>query len=80
MKKILVLILTLFISSVANADVKEKVLSKLSEKICSKKLLEYSKKDGLSLGKKFKETIEPLGKADGQDIFALFEKFEKAKK
>ena len=35
MKKILVLILTLFISSVANADVKGKALSKASEKISS---------------------------------------------
>ena len=35
MKKILVLILTLFISSVANADVNGKVLSKASEKISS---------------------------------------------
>ena len=35
MKKILLLILTLFISSVANADVKGKVLSKASEKISS---------------------------------------------
>ena len=50
------------------------------EKLCSRKLLDYSKSDGLSLGKKFKETIEPLGRADGKDIFALFEKFEKAKK
>ena len=35
MKKILLLILTLFISSVANADVKGKALSKASEKISS---------------------------------------------
>ena len=33
-----------------------------------------------SLGKKFNETIEPLGKVDAQEIFALLEKFEKAKK
>ena len=50
------------------------------EKLCSRKLLGYSKSDGLNLGKKFKETIEPLGRADGQDIFALFKKFEEAKK
>jgi len=50
------------------------------EKLCNRKLLEYSKSDGLSLGKKFKETIEPVGKADGKEIFALLEKFEKAKK
>ena len=35
MKKILILILTLFISSVANADVKGETLSKVSEKISS---------------------------------------------
>ena len=50
------------------------------EKLRSRKLLDYSKSDGLSLGTKFKETIEPIGKADGQEIFALLEKFEKAKK
>ena len=48
------------------------------KKLNSRKLLYYSKSEGLSLGKKFKETIEPLGKADGKDIFALFEKFKKA--
>ena len=50
------------------------------EKLCSSKLLDYSKSDGLSLGKKFKETIEPVGKADGKEIFALLEKFEKVKR
>ena len=48
------------------------------EKLCNRKLLYYSKSEGLSLGKKFRETIEPLGKADGKDIFALVEKFKKA--
>ena len=47
-------------------------------KLCNRKLLDYSKSDGLSLGKKFKETIEPLGKADGKDIFALLGKFKEA--
>ena len=50
------------------------------EKLCNRKLLDYSKSDGLSLGKKFKETIEPLGKTDGQEIFALLEKFKKAQR
>jgi inactivated superfamily I helicase len=50
------------------------------EKLCNRKLLDYSKSDGLSLGKKFKETIEPLGKVDGQEIFALLEKFKKAQR
>ena len=49
------------------------------QKLSNRKLLYYSKSDGLSLGKKFKETIEPLGKIDGQEIFALLEKFEKVK-
>ena len=50
------------------------------EKLCNRKLLDYSKSYGLSLGKKFKETIEPVGKADGKDIFALLEKFKKVKR
>ena len=45
-----------------------------------RKLLDYSKSEGLSLGKKFRETVEPLGKADGKDIFDLFDQFQKAKK
>ena len=61
-----------------NLSIPQETVRRKLEKICSKKLLEYSKKDGLSLGKNFKETIEPLGKADEQDIFALFEKFKKA--
>ena len=48
------------------------------KKLRNRKLLYYSKSEGLSLGKKFRETIEPLGKADGKDIFALLEKFKKA--
>ena len=48
------------------------------EKLSNRKLLYYSKSEGLSLGKKFKEIIEPLGKADGKDIFALLEKFKTA--
>ena len=63
-----------------NLSMSQETVRRKLEKICSKKLLEYSKKDGLSLGKKFKETIEPLGKADGKDIFDLFDQFQKAKK
>ena len=62
-----------------NLSMAQETVSRKLKKLCSRKLLEYSKKDGLSLGKKFKEIIEPVGKADGQDIFALFEKFKKAK-
>ena len=145
MKKILVLILTFFISTAVNADVTSQALNKVAEKISDlipgegitevsldyndgdedqlnfsilgvrdieatdnsnfftqfslmnqeinssgriigniglgyRKLLDYSKSYGLSLGKKFKETIEPLGKVDGQEIFALLEKFEKVKR
>ena len=71
--------LTIFAVSNSLSIPQETVRRKL-EKLRSRQLLDYSKPDGLSLGKKFKETIEPLGRADGQDIFALFEKFEKAKK
>ena len=47
-------------------------------KLCNRRLLYYSKSEGLSLGKKFKEIIEPLGKVDGQEIIQLVEKFKKA--
>ena len=63
-----------------NLSMPQETVRRKLEKLCSRKLLDYSKSDGLSLGKKFKETIEPLGKVDGQEIFALLEKFQKAKK
>ena len=46
------------------------------EKLCNRRLLYYSKSEGLSLGKKFKEIIEPLGKVDGQEIVQLVKKFK----
>ena len=69
--------LTIFAVSENLLMPQETVRRKL-EKLCSRKLLEYSKSEGLSLGKKFRETIEPVGKADAKDIFALLEKFKKA--
>ena len=63
-----------------NISMPQETVRRKLEKLCSRQLLDYSKLDGLSLGKKFKEVIEPIGKADGKDILALFEKFEKAKK
>ena len=48
------------------------------EKLNSRKLLYYSKSEGLSLGKNFKEIIEPLGKVDGQEIVGLVKKFKEA--
>ena len=69
--------LTIFAVSENLLMPQETVRRKL-EKLSSRKLLYYSKSEGLSLGKKFRETIEPLGKADGKDIFALVEKFKKA--
>ena len=69
--------LTIFAVSESLLMPQETVRRKL-EKLSSRKLLYYSKSEGLSLGKKFRETIEPLGKADGKDIFALLEKFKKA--
>ena len=62
-----------------NLSMPQETVRRKLEKLSSRKLLDYSKSDGLSLGKKFKETIEPIGKADGEDIFALFEKFKKVK-
>ena len=44
--------------------------------LCKRKLLEYSIKEGLSLGKKFRETIEPLGKLDLIELNELFKKFK----
>ncbi len=69
--------LTIFAVAV-NLSIPQETVRRKVEKLCSRKLLDYSKSGGLSLGKKFKETIEPLGKVDGKDIFALFEKFKKA--
>ena len=69
--------LTIFAVSENLLMPQETVRRKL-EKLSNRKLLYYSKSEGLSLGKKFRETIEPLGKADGKDIFALVEKFKKA--
>ena len=62
-----------------NLSIPQETVRRKLEKLCSRKLLAYSKSEGLSLGKKFKEIIEPLGKADGKDFLALFEKFKKAK-
>ena len=69
--------LTIFAVSESLLMPLETVRRKL-EILGSRKLLYYSKSEGLSLGKKFRETIEPLGKADGKNIFALLEKFKKA--
>ena len=46
------------------------------EKLRSRKLLYYSKSEGLSLGKNFKEIIEPLGKVDCKEIVQLVKKFK----
>ena len=69
--------LTIFAVSENLLMPQETVRRKL-EKLSSRKLLYYSKSEGLSLGKNFKEIIEPLGKADGKDIFALLDKFKEA--
>ena len=61
-----------------NLSMPQETVRRKLAKLSSRKLLYYSKSEGLSLGKKFRETIEPLGKADGKDIFALLEKFKKA--
>ena len=63
-----------------NLSMPQETVRRKLKKLRSRKLLDYSKSDGLSLGIKFKETIEPLGKADGRDIFALFEKFKETQR
>ena len=70
--------LTIF-SVAQNLLMPQETVRRKLEKLCSRKLLDYSKSEGLSLGKKFREIIEPVGKADEKDIFALFEKFKKVK-
>ena len=70
--------LTIFAVS-ENLLIPQETVRRKLEKLCRRKLLDYSKSEGLSLGKKFREIIEPVGKADEKDIFALFEKFKEAK-
>ena len=69
--------LTIF-SVAENLLIPQETVRRKLEKLCNRKLLDYSKSDGLSLGKKFKETLEPLGKVDGQDIIQLVKKFKEA--
>ena len=58
-----------------NLSMPQETVRRKLEKLIKKKLLDYSKSEGLSLGKKFKETIEPLGKIDTEDCLKLYKKF-----
>lgn len=58
-----------------NLSMPQETVRRKLEKLIKKKLLDYSKSEGLSLGKKFKETIEPLGKIDIEDCLKLYKKF-----
>ena len=60
-----------------NLSMPQETVRRKLEKLIKKKLLEYSKSEGLSLGKKFKETIEPLGRIDTEDCLKLYKKFAK---
>ena len=60
-----------------NLYIPQETVRRKLEKLIKKKLLDYSKSEGLSLGKKFKETIEPLGKIDTEDCLKLYRKFAK---
>ena len=60
-----------------NLSMPQETVRRKLKKLTKKKLLEYSKTDGLSLGKKFKETIEPLGRVDTEDCLKLYKKFAK---
>ena len=60
-----------------NLSMPQETVRRKLEKLIKKKLLEYSKSEGLSLGKKFNETIEPLGKIDIEDCLKLYKKFAK---
>ena len=67
--------LTIF-SVAENLLMPQETVRRKLEKLNSRKLLYYSKSEGLSLGKNFKEIIEPLGKVDGQEIVQLVKKFK----
>ena len=58
-----------------NLYIPQETVRRKLEKLIKKKLLDYSKSEGLSLGKKFKETIEPLGKIDTESCLKLYKKF-----
>lgn len=58
-----------------NLSMPQETVRRKLEKLIKKKLLEYSKSEGLSLGKKFNETIEPLAKIDIEDCLKLYKKF-----
>ena len=60
-----------------NLYIPQETVRRKLEKLIKKKLIDYSKSEGLSLGKKFKETIEPLGKIDTEDCLKLYRKFAK---
>ena len=60
-----------------NLSMPQETVRRKLEKLIKKKLLDYSKSEGLSLGKKFKETIEPLGRIDTEDCLKLYKKFAK---
>jgi len=68
--------LTIF-AAAENLSMPQETVRRKLEKLIKKKLLEYSKSEGLSLGKKFKETIEPLGRIDTEDCLKLYKKFAK---
>ena len=58
-----------------NLSIPQETVRRKLEKLIKKKLLDYSKSEGLSLGKKFKETIEPLEKIGAEDCLKLYKKF-----
>ena len=58
-----------------NLSMPQETVRRKLEKLIKKKLLYYSKSEGLSLGKKFKQTIEPLGRIDTEDCLKLYKKF-----
>ena len=66
--------LTIFAVS-ENLLIPQETVRRKLKVLCKRKLLEYSIKEGLSLGEKFRETIEPLGKLDGQELGELFKSF-----
>ena len=58
-----------------NLSMPQETVRRKLEKLIKTKLLNYSKWEGLSLCKKFKETIEPLEKIGAEDCLKLYKKF-----
>ena len=67
--------LTIFSVS-ENLLIPQETVRRKLKRLCERKLLDYSIKDGLSLGVNFKAVIEPLGKIDVNEASKLVKKLQ----